>query len=340
MSAVDEELLNQALQAPPLDGFLVQQQHAEQSHPSIAPSAPAALEFTEWACEPNGSFRPTCAAVSSIPPAAYAVRNDDRGVYFQRLTLSTDSLIVLDDTASQRVVSGVRKFWNSRERYLTYEVLYKRGVLLWGPAGSGKTGTVMLLCQELIDMGGMVVLVSNPSLASHGLSVLRKIEPQRPLIAVFEDIDELIREYGEHSILALLDGEFQIPNVVNIATTNYPERLGPRIINRPSRFDERIFIDTPNAMARERYLRHITKKEPVNDATIARWVKDSSGFSIAHLRELVIACQCLGHDYTEVLMRLKAMHKRVPALDDYMGPKGFSAPSTAGQESAGTMGGN
>lgn len=331
MSEVDEQLLSAALEHA--DPYQQQQVDARGETAGNAPSLSSpvtALEFKEWSCEPNGVYRPTCASVPIIPPAAYAIRADDRGIFYQRLTISTDSLIVLDDTASQRVVSGIRKFWESKLRYVRYEVLFKRGILLWGPAGSGKTGTVMLLSQELIALGGMVVMVTHPGVAGEGLARLRRIEPERPLICVFEDIDELIREYGEHAILALLDGEFQIPNVVNIATTNYPERLGPRIINRPSRFDERIFIDTPNAIARRRYLMHITKHDPVEDSSIDLWVSDTHGFSIAHLRELVIACQCLGHDYPEVLARLKAMNKRVPALEDYPGPKGLAGMAVMG----------
>lgn len=324
MSATDEEMLNTALSNTPIESIFNRDQDetANQAAPTPAISS-MALEFKEWSCEPNGVFRPTCHSVPGIPADAYAIKHDDRGIYFQRLTIATDSLIVLDDTASQRVISGIRNFWGSKPRYQKYGILFKRGILLWGPAGSGKTGTVMLLAEELIALGGMVVLVTHPGTAGEGLARLRRIEPERPLIAIYEDIDELIKEHGEHSILALLDGEFQIPNVVNIATTNYPERLGPRIINRPSRFDERIFIDTPNRMARERYLLHITQHDPVDSAAIEIWVADSDGFSIAHLRELVVAVRCLGQDYDEVLLRLKAMGRAVPAIVDYPGTKGF-----------------
>lgn len=321
MSVADEELLNDAMT---MQSDMPRHSENPVEAATPTPSRPSAsLEFKEWSCEPNGTYRATCNSVPTLPPTVYTIRGDDRGLFFQRLTISTDSLIMLDDTASQRVVGGIRKFWQSKRMYQQYEVLFKRGILLWGPAGSGKTGTIMLLCQELIELGGMVVMVTHPGMAGEGLARLRRIEPDRPLIAVFEDIDELIREYGEHAILAILDGEFQIPNVVNIATTNYPERLGPRIINRPSRFDERIFIDTPNAIARERYLLHVTKHDPQTAEEIAIWVAATQGFSIAHLRELVIAVRCLGQDYDEVVLRLRSMHRQVQAINDYPSSTGF-----------------
>lgn len=316
MPATDADALNAVLEdsfSPAVEPVQEKPKGDKLKNPIPAGS----LDFIEWSVEPNGIYRPTCESVKHMPAAAYAARADDRGVFFQKLWIPTDSLIVLDDTASQRVITGIRKFWDSKPRYQQYGMLYKRGIILWGPAGSGKTGTISLLSQELIAMGGLVIFISNPSCAAQGLQRLRKIEPDRPLIAVYEDIDELIKEHNEHSILALLDGEFQIPNVVNIATTNFPERLGARIINRPSRFDERIFVDVPNTMARERYLLHITQHDPLPEHTLIEWIKATDGFTIAHLRELVIAIRCLGQDYDDVLDRLKKMHTPLPALDEF-----------------------
>jgi hypothetical protein len=201
---------------------------------------------------------------------------------------------------------------------------------------SGKTGTVMLLAQELVALGGIVVFVTNPQATGNGLGALRTVEPERPIILVLEDIDELIKDSSEHAVLALLDGEYQISNVCSIATTNYPEKLGPRIINRPSRFDERIFIDTPNEEARRRYLSHITRHDPVDELVMKLWIRDSKGFSIAHLREMVIAVRCLGQGYDEVIERLKSMGKQVKAIKDYPSDEGgFRAQAAIWQPKGG-----
>ena len=39
----------------------------------------AALEFRQWACEPNGTFRATCSTAHSLPSDVYSVQQDDRG---------------------------------------------------------------------------------------------------------------------------------------------------------------------------------------------------------------------------------------------------------------------
>lgn len=201
-------------------------------------------------------------------------------------------------------------------------MLFKRGILMWGPAGSGKTATLSILVQDLINQGGIVLLVQSPKSATIALPVLRKIEPERPLIIVLEDVEEIISTVGEHDLLALLDGEHQTDNVCNIATTNYPENLGPRIVNRPSRFDEVIKIGFPTADMREQYLWHALRHKPEGKYPVAKWVKETQGMSIAHLKELVIAVTCLDQPYESVIERLKGM-STAPKSKMYEGPIGF-----------------
>jgi SpoVK/Ycf46/Vps4 family AAA+-type ATPase len=239
------------------------------------------------------------------------------GPFFAEAKVVTDNLIELDDAATTRVLTSLRTFWKSRDEYIKRGVLYKRGLLLWGPAGSGKTATLGLLMRDLLRMDGLVFLCQNPAMLSFMLGVLRRIEPVRNVIVIMEDIDELVQQFGEHEILALLDGESQIDNVVNIATTNYPERLGARIVNRPSRFDERILVGMPNEKARLKYLSHVTRQEATDEEMLRLWVKATEGFSVAHLRELVVAVFCLKQPFDEVLERLSKMQYQPKPLKEF-----------------------
>jgi len=159
-------------------------------------------------------------------------------------------------------------------------------------------------------------MCNNPSMTSDGLSALRRIEPDRRIICILEDIDEIISRYGEHELLALLDGENQVENIVMVATTNYPDRLGARIINRPSRFDERILVGMPTAAAREMYLQTVAPE--LSKKELKQWVVDTDQLSIAHLRELSAAVLCLEQPYNIVLNRLRSM-KNKPRTQDGIG---------------------
>jgi hypothetical protein len=292
-------------------------------------------DFCQWSAGSNETFRPSGKRRETLPSGVYVVDADSMGPFFMRTKVVTDNLIELDDAATVRVLPSCRKFWNSKAEYVKRGVLYKRGLLLWGPAGSGKTATLALLMKDLLGKDGLVFICQNPALLSQMLAILRRIEPDRNLIVVLEDIDELVNRFGEHDMLALLDGETQIDNVVNIATTNYPERLGARIINRPSRFDERILIGMPNPQARWKYLRHITKSETMNDDTLRQWVKSTEGFSVAHLRELAVAVFCLDQPFEEVLERLSKMQYQPKALKEFSRqPIGISYGEVTGAQAA------
>ena len=297
-------------------------------------------EHCQWEVLPNGIFMATGTTRPRLEPGAYTIGITEGGrPLFVSKHILTDTLIDLGDSNSSRVIAGIRNFWTKGSRYKEKGLVYKRGVLLWGPAGSGKTATMSLLVEELIGMGGIVLLVQNPGFATRALPILRRIEPDRPLIVVLEDIEEIIASYGEHELLALLDGEHQTDNVVNVASTNYPEQLGQRIVNRPSRFDEVWKVGFPSPHMREQYLWHILGAD-AEKFPVASWVRQTEGMSIAHLKELVVAVTCLEQDEEFVIARLKSM-KTSPKSKMYDGEVGFNRPTIAGIEakiSAGASG--
>ena len=294
----------------------------------------ASMTKSQWAVLPNDTFTAIGTTVTHLPPAIYTLSSDGNGVvYYNKTRILTDSLIELDDSAALRVIDGIETFWESKKKFDRFGILFKRGILLWGPAGSGKTATVNMLMNDLVKRGGMVVIVQQPGIAIKGLHELRRIEPDRPIIIVLEDIEEMIDNYGEHGLLGLLDGEHQVSNVVVLATTNYPERLGERIINRPSRFDEVILVDMPSAKARYRYLKHVLKNT-VPEEELQAWVAATEKFSIAHLRELIVATQCLDRPYAEVIDRLKRMKIRPNSEKRNKEEVGFASHPMAGLAAA------
>jgi energy-coupling factor transporter ATP-binding protein EcfA2 len=251
-------------------------------------------------------------SLSRLPPGCYlGDMANDVGVYLRPLPLRTDALLTLPDSKGEKVLAEIRHFTTLRPAFVQRGLLYKRGVLLWGPPGSGKTSTLHLLLKLIVDqLGGIGLMVGHPHVAGLALQLIRKIEPERQIIAVMEDLDGMIGTHGPEQYLALLDGETQIDNVVFVATTNYPERLDRRLTDRPSRFDTVEFVGMPTEAARRAYLQH---KEPaLPPAVIERMVSVSDGLSIAHLRELIILTQCFGRTIDEAATRLNASRIRPP----------------------------
>lgn len=279
------------------------------SDPEPVPTQAVRKEGThcQWAFSGNGKFSPVGSTMPVLSAGVYTPWADNNGYGLEQLSVTSDGIYQLPDMATEEVMREIHTFWNSEDRYREHRLLYKRGLLLWGPPGGGKSVTIKLLMQELIKRDGIVVIVNGVSLTIEVLKALRRIEPQRKLITVMEDIDEIIRHQGEAQVLSMLDGEHNIDNILQLASTNYPGLLGARIINRPSRFDRRVYVGMPGPQAREMYFRYATKDGIIVGGQLRRWVKDTEDMSIAHLRELVAAVYCLDQPYAEVIERLKSM---------------------------------
>lgn len=302
-----------------------------------APDSPATQDeskqdkenHSQWALGGNGKFMPVGSTAGRLPAGIYEPFTAPGMWGLELMSIASDGIYTLPDMATETVMREVNTFWVSEPKYRDHNLLYKRGLLLWGPPGGGKTVTIKLLMNDLVKKDGIVVLTGNVSLTVLCLKAIRRIEPRRNLIVVFEDIDEIINYNGEASVLSMLDGENNVDNILHLATTNYPERLGARIINRPSRFDRRIYVGMPGSDARRVYLEKTTKNG-LPPEQLQAWVADTDGMSIAHLRELVAAVYCLDQPYVEVLERLRLMAEAPKGVDGFDSKKiGFGKLSVA-----------
>jgi energy-coupling factor transporter ATP-binding protein EcfA2 len=250
------------------------------------------------------------ATYNELPAGLYkCAEGSTIGPFLDRQTVVTDDLMILPEGESQKILNEFEVFWTLKEKFVTRGFSHKRGFLLWGPPGSGKTSLIQLMIQTIIEtLNGVVIFIDNPRLAGACLQMVRKVEPDRPIICVMEDLDAMVEKHGEQEYLALLDGESQVSNIIFVATTNYPQRLDPRFVDRPSRFDTIVWIGMPGRDARRAYFH--AKEPSLSKEELDHWVQQSDGFSIAHLREMIIACRCFGKPLQEVVERLEKMKAR------------------------------
>ena len=247
--------------------------------------------------------------------------SDSNGPYAERMDIKIDSLIDIPDGVSKQIFDEIQLFWKKEDVFNQYGFLHRRGYLLYGAAGCGKTALVQLICSRVVKEGDTVLICENPNALQTVLKMFRTIEPNRRIVCVFEDLDALIGNWGESKILSLLDGEDQINRVLNIATSNYPERLDRRIVARPRRFDRVMKIGMPSALTRCLYLK---TKLKIDEKEINEWVEKTEGLSFAAMAELVISVKCLDHSFDESLRVLREMSKAKSSSEDYLnGTVGF-----------------
>ncbi len=279
-------------------------------------------EPTQWAlCGPH-QWSGVGNTKRKLIPGKYCIGSHNGVIFFEKMPIFIDDLLEFPDSLYAQILSEIEIFWDNAEKFDYYGFLQRLGFMFYGPAGSGKTCLVQLITAGIIRAGGIVLQCHAPDMAIAGLVLLRQIEPTRRVACMFEDIDAIINRHGESSILSMLDGENQVNHVLNIATTNYPEKLDKRLVARPRRFDRVIKIGMPSRQTREVFF---TKKLRLdNNATeLQQYVDASDEFSFAAMADLVISTKCLGQPFNKAVKAIRDLMENKPKSSDFDAPVGF-----------------
>ena len=156
--------------------------------------------------------------------------------------------VVLDDGIKENIVSDLDEWRASASWYHDRGIPYRRGYLLHGPPGSGKTSFIVALAGEL-DYNICILSLSDEGMTDDRLAQALSVVPQRSIV-LLEDIDAAFgsRVAGTEShqhrrsnltfsgLLNTLDGVASSEERIVFMTTNYLERLDPALM-RPGRVD-------------------------------------------------------------------------------------------------------
>lgn len=159
--------------------------------------------------------------------------------------------VILDDGITKEILADVNDFLVSGNWYHTRGIPYRRGYLLYGPPGSGKTSFIQALAGEL-DYNICILNLSENNLTDDRLNHLMNHIPERSIL-LLEDIDAAFnkraqsKEQGFTSgvtflgLLNALDGVASAEECITFMTTNHPEKLDPALL-RPGRVDFKVLI--------------------------------------------------------------------------------------------------
>ena len=169
----------------------------------------------------------------------------------------------------------------------------KRGLLLFGPPGTGKTHTMRYLVGSM--SGYTRLLLSGRSLHAIGsiAGIARELEPA---VVVMEDIDLVAedRSFGGSNavlfeLLDAMDGAAADADLLFLLTTNRADLLEAALAARPGRVDVAVQIDLPDADARGRLLDLYGRGVPLRlgEQERAAIVDRAEGVTASFLKELV-----------------------------------------------------
>jgi AAA+ superfamily predicted ATPase len=281
-----------------------------------------------WGVVGDQTFIPSYKNIDTVPNGLYSVIFDEssRSYALKKYSFETDELYELPSFELNEIITDISNFWLNYEKYQKYNFIHKRGILMYGEPGCGKSGIIQLITKSIINDDGIAINIKNQDdldTFSTFIPTFRKIEPKRKLIVILEDIDSIVGEgrYYTSIFLNMLDGITQIENVVYLATTNYPEKLEERITNRPSRFDRRFKIDLPNDEIRKNYILNKIQDDDIDKIDIDLWVNKTKGMSLSHIKELFISVIICGKNFNDVINNLTDM-KIKPTINK-QSPVGF-----------------
>lgn len=215
-----------------------------------------------------------------------------------------DSLF-LPDSLFLDIKEDIEAFLQSRRMYKEdLNLAWKRGYMLIGPPGNGKTLLIRKICEyyglEHFDI--KAALTQDGSLnmdqAMEGTVDMHLYpDENRPKVCVLEDIDKFTAFQGGeadgkdfaavslHSLLKGLDGVDQYDGVILIATSNFPDVLHEALVGRPGRFDKIYEVEKPLPEAILRFLNYY--KISVKGGSLDHVADQLKGSSMAFVAEFV-----------------------------------------------------
>lgn len=196
--------------------------------------------------------------------------------------------LFLPQEIKDQIKGLVENFLASKEFYLQNKIPWKRGVLLYGKPGNGKTSIIRTIMSVYNFKPVTIVAGANDEAVREAFSYA---EEQSPALLYFEDLDSLLeKSIDPSSFLNLMDGISAKNGLLVMATANEVKKLKANITDRPSRFDRKFEIPLPNAEMAYIYLKRwfgnlITLKKGKELAKYA----SKHEFSYAYLKELYIS---------------------------------------------------
>ena len=217
-------------------------------------------------------------------------------IYFLDVSGKSWDDLILDQDTKDNIWANTVGFIANRNRLREFGIPIKRGVILVGEPGTGKT----LACKALLSAADGITCITTRADALESPDYLHALyelaEDISPSIVFIEDIDLIAQEREEShymsgsallTLLSVLDGVEERDGVVTIATTNCKETLDKAISRRPSRFDRIIHFPKPGLKQRVDLISLLCRTIPLDVNTQEYVAKKTENFTPAQIQEVV-----------------------------------------------------
>lgn len=244
------------------------------------------------------------------------------GLKFHKLPKVGRDEIVLPEGLLKRIERQTIEVGQYRDSLKNAGRKLKRGILLHGKPGTGKTLTAMYLASTMEERTVMILTGRGQGLIESSCQFARWLEPA---MVIIEDVDLIAEDRTSQSncntailleLMNEMDGLASDVDVLFVLTTNRPDILEPALAARPGRIDQAYEVPLPDSECRRRLFDLYSKglKMEVNNLDV--FIKRTSGASGAFIAELLRkAALFAAPDGDEIVVKDKhldeAMHEMV-----------------------------
>jgi len=184
---------------------------------------------------------------------------------------------------------------NNEKLCKKHKIPWRRGLLLGGEPGTGKTKLAKVLCNLLDKVTVIWVTAESLREANHVKALFRAARYFKPTLLIMEDIDffgadrEIERSPIMGELLNQLDGNAPNDGVFVMASSNRPGLLDKALANRPGRFDVKLEVKLPDIGDRLKMLNLFAiGKQLGDDVDFTVLSSRTNGLTGAHIQEALV----------------------------------------------------
>jgi ATPase family associated with various cellular activities (AAA) len=215
-------------------------------------------------------------------------------IKFHRLPSVLRENIILPKGLLERVERQTVRFSELSDKLIAAGRHLKRGILLHGRPGTGKTMTAMYVARAIQNRTVLLLTGRGQRLIEQSCALARALQPS---IVILEDVDLVAEERTRpgaacagpllFELLNQMDGLADDSDVLFLLTTNRPDILEPALSARPGRVDQAVEIPLPDAQCRHRLFALYSEKLTLGTVNWESFVQRTDGASPAFIREMM-----------------------------------------------------
>lgn len=233
----------------------------------------------------------------------------------------------------------------NREMLKAEGLSIKRGLLLSGPPGDGKSSAIECFVNDIAGEATVIVVEA----VEHIRAVYHQAQALAPTVVILEDLDLITKNrqspYGYNfaskddvtgELLQVLSGGSAYDDIVTIATTNHPEAIDEALAKRAGRFDAHIRMGYPNEADRQRILTLYLDRFGVSDELTRRRLLQTLNRDLGRLHLVPAHIE----EFVKAGIKRARLARRPPEYQDFEAgieaTKSIATPKASATQSAST----